>query len=100
VDLESYESAPGRVSLGGRIEGRRRDAPSLLLMGPPDFVPANADGWQHDPFGAQIIEGEVWGRGAVDMLNLTASMAGAFKRFATSGFRPDGTLIYLAVADE
>ena len=42
----------------------------------------------------------MWGRGAVDMLNLTASMAVAFKHLATSGFRPKGTLIYLGVADE
>ena len=42
----------------------------------------------------------MWGRGAVDMLNLTASQAVAFRRLADSGFRPSGTLIYLAVADE
>jgi len=42
----------------------------------------------------------VWGRGAVDMLNLTATQAVAFKRLAQSGFRPKGTLLYLAVADE
>src|SRR5205823_8655553 len=42
----------------------------------------------------------VWGRGAVDMLNLTASMAVTTKRLAATGFKPEGTLIYLAVADE
>src|SRR4051794_5600579 len=84
VDLESYESSPGRVSLVGRIEGRRADAPTLLLMGHTDVVPVNPDGWRHDPFGAEIIDGEVWGRGAVDMLNLTSSMAVAFKRLAQS----------------
>ncbi len=42
----------------------------------------------------------VWGRGAVDMLNLTASMAVAFRRLADSGFKPKGTISYLAVADE
>ena len=43
---------------------------------------------------------EVWGRGAVDMLNQTAAMAVAMRRLAESGFRPRGTLLYLAVADE
>ena len=43
---------------------------------------------------------EVWGRGAIDMLNSTASMAVAFRRLATEGFRPRGTLIYFGVADE
>ena len=47
-----------------------------------------------------ISDGQVWGRGAVDMLNLTSSMAVAFKHLAASGFTPKGTLIYLAVADE
>ncbi|MDQ1519822.1 MAG: hypothetical protein QOI55_895, partial [Actinomycetota bacterium] len=57
-------------------------------------------GWQRDPFGAELVDGEIWGRGAVDMLNLTASMAVAFRNLARAGFRPRGTLIYLAVADE
>ena len=100
VDLARYEPVPGRASLVARIEGTDRDAPTLLLMGHTDVVPVNPDGWSHDPFGGELIDGEVWGRGAVDMLNLTASMAVATKRLARGGFRPRGTLIYLAVADE
>jgi acetylornithine deacetylase/succinyl-diaminopimelate desuccinylase-like protein len=100
LDLERFEPAPGRTSLVGRIEGSDPDAPTLLLMGHTDVVPVNPDGWRHDPFGGELIDGEVWGRGAVDMLNLTASMAVATKRLAREGFRPRGTLVYLAVADE
>jgi acetylornithine deacetylase/succinyl-diaminopimelate desuccinylase-like protein len=100
LDVHRVEAAPGRVSLVTRIEGRRRDAPTLLLLGHTDVVPANPDGWTRDPFGGELVDGEVWGRGAVDMLNLTASMAVATKQLATSGFAPDGTLVYVAVADE
>lgn len=100
LDMERYAPLPGRDSLVARIEGRNPDAPTLLLMGHTDVVPANADRWRHDPFGGELINGEVWGRGAVDMLNLTASMAVATKRLAQSGFTPEGDLIYLAVADE
>ncbi|HEU0040716.1 MAG TPA: M20/M25/M40 family metallo-hydrolase [Jiangellaceae bacterium] len=100
VDVERYEPSPGRTSLVARIEGSRPEAPTLLLMGHTDVVPANAERWQRDPFGGELVEGEVWGRGAVDMLNLTASMAVATRRLAASGFRPEGTLIFLAVADE
>jgi acetylornithine deacetylase/succinyl-diaminopimelate desuccinylase-like protein len=100
LDVQRYEPVPGRASLVARIEGRRPDAPTLLLMGHTDVVPANADRWRHDPFGGELVDGEVWGRGAIDMLNLTASMAVATRNLAASGFRPDGTLIYLAVADE
>ena len=100
VDIETYEPTPNRSSLVAKIEGSDPKAPSLLLMGHTDVVPANPDGWRHDPYGAEIIDGEVWGRGAIDMLNLTASMAVATKALAQRGFRPRGTLTYLAVADE
>jgi acetylornithine deacetylase/succinyl-diaminopimelate desuccinylase-like protein len=99
-DHETYEPQPGRRSLVARIEGTDPDAPSLLLMGHTDVVPVNEDGWSRDPFSGEVVDGFVWGRGAVDMLNLTASQAVAFRRLADSGFRPRGTLIYLAVADE
>ena len=55
---------------------------------------------ERDPFAGEIVDDEVWGRGAVDMLNLTATMAVAFRDLARSGFKPKGTLVYLAVADE
>jgi len=100
IDTERYEPSPGRTSLVARIEGRRAAAPTLLLMGHTDVVPANESRWRHDPFGGELVDGEVWGRGAIDMLNLTASMAVATRRLATDGFRPDGTLVFLAVADE
>jgi len=100
LEVETYEPSPGRESLVARIEGSDPSAPSLLLMGHTDVVPVNAERWRHDPFGGEVIDGEVWGRGAVDMLNLTASMATAVRDLARSGFRPRGTLTYLAVADE
>jgi acetylornithine deacetylase/succinyl-diaminopimelate desuccinylase-like protein len=100
LSCERYTSEPGRTSLITRIEGSDPKAPRLLLMGHTDVVPANPVGWQRDPFAADLVDGIVWGRGAIDMLNLTSTMAVAMRRLATSGFRPRGTLIYLAVADE
>jgi len=99
-DVERYEPQPGRASLLARIEGTDPDAPTLMLMGHTDVVPVNPAGWSRDPFAADIVDGMVWGRGAVDMLNLTATQAVAFRRLAEAGFRPKGTLLYLAVADE
>jgi acetylornithine deacetylase/succinyl-diaminopimelate desuccinylase-like protein len=101
LDLQRYKSAPGRENLVARIEGRDPHAPSLVLMGHTDVVPVNVEGWERDPFAAELVDDVVWGRGAVDMLNLTASMAVAFKRLASDpAWAPRGTLIYLAVADE
>ena len=100
LDLETYEPTPGRSSIVTRIEGTDPSAPTLCLMGHTDVVPVTPEGWRRDPFGGELVDGEVWGRGAIDMLNLTASMAVATKHLARTGFRPRGTLIYFAVADE
>ncbi len=104
LDIERYEPSPGRVSLVSRIAGTDPSAPSLCLMGHTDVVPVNESGWSREPFSGEIVttDGieEVWGRGAVDMLNLTSSMTVAFRHLAVSGFRPKGDLILFAVADE
>ncbi|MFN0092247.1 MAG: M20/M25/M40 family metallo-hydrolase [Acidimicrobiales bacterium] len=100
LDVETFESRPGRSSIVARIEGSDPAAPSLCLMGHTDVVPVNPDGWSRDPFGGELVDGEVWGRGSVDMLNLTASMAVVFKHLAAESFRPKGDLIYFGVADE
>lgn len=105
VTIERWEPTPGRASFVARVEGRDPSAPSLCLMGHTDVVPVHADGWRRDPFGAELVTGddgvaEVWGRGAVDMLNLTSSMAVAFKDLVDRGVRPRGDVLYFAVADE
>ncbi len=100
VDIETFTPRPGRDSMIARIPGSDPNAPSLCLMGHTDVVPVNPDGWRHDPFAAEIIDGEVWGRGAVDMLNLTSTMAVVFRQLATEGFKPTGDLLYFGVADE
>jgi acetylornithine deacetylase/succinyl-diaminopimelate desuccinylase-like protein len=100
LEVQRYESRPGRGSIVAKIEGSDPNAPTLCLMGHTDVVPVNPSGWSRDPFGGELIAGEVWGRGAIDMLNLTSSMAVAFRHLAHSGFRPKGTLIYFGVADE
>jgi acetylornithine deacetylase/succinyl-diaminopimelate desuccinylase-like protein len=100
LGVERFDSRPGRTSIVARIEGRDPTAPALCLMGHTDVVPVNADGWSRDPFGGELIDGEVWGRGAIDMLCITSSMAVAFRQLAIEGFRPKGTLIYFGVADE
>ena len=100
LDVERFTSAPGRTSLVARIEGFDPMAPKLCLMGHTDVVPVTPSGWTRDPFGGELIDGEVWGRGAIDMLNITATMAVSFRELARSGFRPRGDLIFFGVADE
>jgi acetylornithine deacetylase/succinyl-diaminopimelate desuccinylase-like protein len=102
LDIEVYEpdGAPGRASLVARLEGSDPAAPTLCLMGHTDVVPVTPEHWTRDPFGGELVKGEVWGRGAIDMLNLTASQAVALKALVRRGWRPRGTLVYLACADE
>ena len=70
--IEVYEppAAPGRTSLVARIEGSDPAAPTLCLMGHTDVVPVNPQAWTRDPFGGELVHGEVWGRGALDMLTV------------------------------
>jgi acetylornithine deacetylase/succinyl-diaminopimelate desuccinylase-like protein len=102
LDLQVFEpdGAPGRASLVARIEGSDPAAPTLCLMGHTDVVPVTPEHWTRDPFGGELVNGEVWGRGAIDMLNLTASQAVALRTLARRGWRPRGSLVYLACADE
>jgi acetylornithine deacetylase/succinyl-diaminopimelate desuccinylase-like protein len=100
VECELVARDPDRANLVARIRGTG-DGPSLALLGHTDVVPADPAGWQHPPFAGDLDdEGYVWGRGAVDMKNETASRAVALAVVARSGFRPRGDLMMIAEADE
>ncbi len=94
---EVVEPHPGRASLVARVPGTDPTAPTLLLLGHLDVVPAGG-GWSRDPFAAELVDGTVWGRGALDMLHLTASYATVLRRVAERPLR--GALVVAAVADE
>jgi acetylornithine deacetylase/succinyl-diaminopimelate desuccinylase-like protein len=100
MDIKQYESHPGRGSMSVRIEGSAKKAPTLLMMGHIDVVPADPTGWRRDPFCGDLVDGEVWGRGALDMLSITVTMAVAIKKLLREGWKPKGTLIFSGMADE
>jgi len=104
VEAQVLESSPGRASLVARVRGTDPGAPALGLLGHTDVVPVDPERWTRDPFGGELIgEGgsaEVWGRGTVDMLYLTAAFAAALREVALAPGRPRGDLVLLAVADE
>ncbi|MCJ7724934.1 MAG: M20/M25/M40 family metallo-hydrolase [Acidimicrobiia bacterium] len=100
-DGRRFEPHPGRTSVLYRIPGSVPGAPSLMLLGHTDVVPVTASGWSVDPFEGSRSDGFVWGRGAVDMLNQTASMAAVFRRYLHGEVAAlPGDLLFLAVADE
>ncbi len=100
ADIEMFEPVTDRASVIARLPGTDPTAKKLCLMGHTDVVPVSEEGWRHDPFGGELIDGEIWGRGAVDMLNLTASMMVVFRHLAQSNKRYPGDIIYFGVADE
>ena len=101
LEYDVIEPGPGRGSLVMRIKGSDPTAPSVALVGHLDVVPVpDADQWQHDPFGGELIDGVVWGRGGIDMLGLTSTFAAVTKRIGTSGEQLRGDLVLACVADE
>ena len=100
VECELASRMVDRPNLVARIRGTG-DGPSLALCGHTDVVPADEPGWTHPPFAGHVDdEGWLWGRGAVDMKNQTATRAVAMAILARSGFKPKGDLLFIAQADE
>lgn len=91
---------PSRANFVLRRPGTDPAAPSLAFMGHTDVVPADPVDWTVDPFAGELRDGYLWGRGALDMLNITAGSAVAFAELAKNGKQYPGDLVYLALADE
>ena len=100
VEGEIFEKVPGRQSLIYRIPGTDPGAPSLGLSPHLDVVPVEESGWTQNPFGAEIVDGYMFGRGAVDMLNVTAAMAVAARPYIRGEMEPRGDLLFVGLADE
>jgi acetylornithine deacetylase/succinyl-diaminopimelate desuccinylase-like protein len=89
---------PDRANLVARLPGG--DGPTLLLMAHTDTVRAEPAEWARDPWSGDLVEGEVWGRGAIDMKGHVAAAAVAFASLAREGFVPGGDLVLALTADE
>jgi acetylornithine deacetylase/succinyl-diaminopimelate desuccinylase-like protein len=98
VAVELYARVPERANLVARIPGG--DGPSLGFLCHPDTVLADPAEWDRDPWSGDLVDGEVWGRGALDMKGQVAASAVAFASLAREGFRPSGDLLFIATADE
>lgn len=99
---ELTEIGPGQANVTAKVPGTG-EAPALLFNGHIDVVPPGAIPWKHDPFGGQVEDGKLFGRGAADMKSGLAAMLVAFHAFARGmppASRPRGDLIFSAVCDE
>ncbi|MFC5501568.1 M20/M25/M40 family metallo-hydrolase [Lysinimonas soli] len=95
-----FDAAPRRTSLVARVPGRDRDRPALVVHGHLDVVPAVAADWTVDPFGGEIRDGLLWGRGAVDMKDMDAMILTALGDLLEGGEQPARDLVIAYFADE
>ena len=101
VDAELVESLPGRHSVGAILRGRG-DGPTLILNGHLDTVPIDDETeWTSDPFGAEVRDGYMYGRGACDMKAGLATQIGVAHHLAAQLDRLAGSFVlHFAVGEE
>ncbi|MCW2621296.1 MAG: hypothetical protein JWL64_898 [Frankiales bacterium] len=97
---EIFESQPGRASVVVRIEGADPSRDALLIHGHLDVVPAEPKEWTYDPFAAEVADGCIWGRGAVDMLDMDAMVLAVVRDRMRTGRKPPRDVVLAFVADE
>ncbi len=99
IPFEILESAPGRANLVARLQGDGSRSP-LLLNAHLDVVPVEKEHWSHDPFGGEVDQGFLWGRGALDMKNMAAMSLMSLILLHRQKKPLKRDLIFTAVADE
>ncbi len=100
LDSTVLESAPRRGNIISRIRGDGSGGAPILLSAHLDVVPAEEEHWLHPPFAAEIHDGCIWGRGAIDMKNMAAMEAMVMLLLKRSGNTLKRDLIFAGVADE
>jgi acetylornithine deacetylase/succinyl-diaminopimelate desuccinylase-like protein len=98
IECEWIAREPERANVIARLPGG--DGPSLSFLCHTDTVLADPTEWRRDPWSGDIVDGEIWGRGALDMKGHVAAAAVAFASLVREGFRPAGDLLFVATADE
>src|ERR1700712_3280956 len=98
IESELWEAEPGRTNVIARWGGSTGDP--VLVHGHLDVVPADADDWQVHPFSGEIHEGQVWGRGAVDMKDFDAMLLSTVRARARARAVPERPIVLCFTADE
>jgi len=99
IPYRLYEPAAGRVSIRAELKGSGKRAP-LILLHHVDVIAADRKEWSFDPFGGEIIDGYICGRGALDTKSLGIMQLLSFLDIKHKGLHLDCDLIFLATADE
>ena len=100
IEGKILESAPGRANIVARLKSETGEGGPLLLMSHLDVVPADPSEWTHHPFGGEIADGFIWGRGTLDMKGLTAVEMVVMLELKRRGLRLRRDVVFAATADE
>jgi acetylornithine deacetylase/succinyl-diaminopimelate desuccinylase-like protein len=99
VPVTRYESGPGRSIVLARLKGSGSAKP-LVLLNHMDVVPTDATRWRHAPFAAEIADGNIWGRGTMDMKGLGVVQLMAFLTLKRQSVPLNRDVILMSVPDE
>jgi acetylornithine deacetylase/succinyl-diaminopimelate desuccinylase-like protein len=99
MEVELLGRTEPRPNLVARLRGSG-DGPTLCLLSHVDTVLATPEEWERDPWSGDVVDGVLWGRGALDMKSQTASEAVAAATLTRSGWRGKGDLLVVVVVDE
>ncbi len=99
IPVQRFEPGQGRSVLLARLKGSGPAKP-LVLLHHMDVVPADASRWKRDPFGGEIAEGAIWGRGAMDMKGPGVAQLYAFIALKRQNVLLARDVILMAVPDE
>ncbi|GAA2069042.1 M20/M25/M40 family metallo-hydrolase [Aeromicrobium halocynthiae] len=100
IESEIVEAATGRTSVVARWGDQTSSRPGLLVHGHLDVVPAQAADWSVDPFAGEVVDGYLWGRGAVDMKDFDAMLLSVVRARQRAGAVPDRPITLAFTADE
>lgn len=89
----------GNTAMLFKIKGKSSENPSVL-MSHYDVVPVEEDRWQHPPFCGEIIDGVLWGRGAIDTKITMVGIMEALEDLLADGFMPENDLYLSFGGDE
>ncbi len=99
IEAKILAQSPERPNLIARLSGQG-SAPPLLLYGHVDVVTTEDQQWKHPPFEGKLVDGFVWGRGALDMKGGVAMMLSAFLRAKAESLELPGDVVLAIVCDE
>lgn len=99
IETKILAKTPKRPNLVARLSGRG-DASPLLLYGHVDVVTTRDQEWRQPPFEGNLVDGFIWGRGALDMKGGVAMMLAAFLRAKAEGVALPGDVVLAIVCDE